>query len=115
MAGTAYKNGKLAAPAADVTTYGTVYNTGAATTAVISSITICNTSASNVLYRIGITSGSAGTPAVASGQFIAYDATVAANDTISISIGIALGNSEYLRCSAASTAINFIANVAEMS
>lgn len=112
---TTYKNGKLAAPAADVTSYGTVYNTGASVTAVISSIIVCNTSASNVLYRIGIDVGAAGTPLAANGEFIAYDATIAANDTVSLSLGLTLGANEYIRCSAASTAINFIACVAEIS
>ena len=111
---TAYKTQFLAAPAADVTSYGTLYNTGAATTAVLSSLIICNTSASSVLFRIGMDTA-AGTPLAANGEFIAYDATVAANDTVIMDIGLTMGNSLYLRCSAASTAINFIASIAEIS
>jgi hypothetical protein len=111
---TAYMTKFLAAPAADVTTFGTLYSTDGTHTAVISSLIICNTSASNVLFRIGIMA-TAGTPAVASGQFVAYDATVAANDTITMDIGLTVGNTLFLRCSAASTAVNFIASVAEIS
>lgn len=110
---TAYKNGQIAAPAADVTTYATLYTSGS-NTAVISSIVVCNTSASNVLFRIGLM-GSAGTPAVASGQFLAYDSTVAANDTVTLTIGLSMSASQFLRVSAGSTAINFTAAVAEVS
>jgi hypothetical protein len=111
---TAYMTKFLAAPAADVTTYGTLYSTDGTHTAVISSLVICNTSASNVLFRIGMDTV-AGTPLVANGEFIAYDATVAANDTITMDIGLTVGNTLFLRCSAASTAVNFIASVAEIS
>jgi len=110
----AYMTKFLAAPAADVTTYGTLYNTGASTTAVISSVIICNTSAVPVVFRIGMDT-TAGTPAVANGEFIAYDWSIGANDTIIMEIGLTVGNTLYLRCSAASTAINFIASVAEVS
>ena len=111
---TAYKNGQIAAPAADVTTYATLYTTPSPKTAVISTIVVCNTSASNVLFRIGLM-GTAGTPAVASGQFLAYDSTVAANDTITLTIGLSMSTGQFLRVSAGSTAINFTAAVAEVS
>jgi hypothetical protein len=111
---TAYKNGQVAAPAADVTSYATLYTTTSPKTAVISTIVVCNTSASNVLFRIGLM-GSAGTPAVASGQFIAYDATVAANDTLTLTIGLSMSATQFLRVSAGSTAVNFTAAVAEVS
>lgn len=109
----AYKNTNVAAPAASVSTYATLYSTGASTTAVISSIIICNTSASNVLYRIGLDT-IAGTPDIALGEFIAYDATVAANDTICMTIGLAMGNTQHIRVSAGSTTINFTASISEM-
>jgi hypothetical protein len=111
---TAYMTKFLAAPAADVTTYGTLYSTDGTHTAVISSLLVCNTSAVDVVFRIGMAT-TATTPAVASGQFIAYDITVPANDTLPVAIGLTVGNTLFLRCSAASTAINFIASVAEIS
>ena len=54
-----YKSAQLQGTAS-VSTYGTLYSTGASTSAVISSIVVCNTSASAVTYRIGLM-GSAGT------------------------------------------------------
>lgn len=113
---TVYKNAMVAAPAADVTTYATLYetDTGASKTAVISTITVCNTSTSNVLFRIGL-DATAGTPLVANGEFIAYDATVAANDTITLSIGLTMNDAQWLRVSAGSTAVNFVASIAEIT
>jgi hypothetical protein len=110
---TTYKSAQVAAAAADVTTYATLY-TSTGTQAIVSTITVCNTSASNVLYRIGLM-GTAGTPAVASGQFMAYDATIAGNDTVTIGLGQSMDSGEFIRVSAASTAINFTASVAEVA
>lgn len=111
---TAYKNAQVAAPANSTSTYATLYNTTGSNTAVISTILFCNTSASPVNVRVGIM-GSAGTPTVASGQFIAYDVTIAANDTLSWTGGFSVGNNQYIRVSADSTAMNFFASIAEIT
>lgn len=95
-----------------VGTYSTLYNTGASTTAVVSTISICNTSSSARTYRIGVT-GSAGTPGA--GEWIVYDASVAGNDTTFLSIGLALGNTEYIRVSSSATDVAFSASVSEIS
>jgi hypothetical protein len=90
------------------------YNTTGSVTAIISSIAICNTGATNRLVRVGF-AASATSPSAASGQFIAYDVTVEANDTIFIGEGVVMGNTEYLRWSSDSTDINFSASIAEIS
>jgi len=95
-------------------TYATLYNTGASTTAVISSIVVTNTAATAAIYRIAIM-GSAGTPAVANGEFIVYDATVQANDTIALTLGITLGNTKYIRVSSSANTVCFNAFVSEIS
>ena len=60
---TTYKNAQLQGTAS-VSTYGTLYNTGASTTAVISSLLVANTAASSATYRIAVMA-TAGTPAAA--------------------------------------------------
>lgn len=93
-------------------TYTTLYNTGASTTAVISTIAITNTAATTATYRIGIM-GSAGTPAAA--NWLIYDATVPGNDTVFITAGIALGNTQYIRVSSSANTVTFSAYVSEIS
>lgn len=114
MATTTYKNAQVAAAASDTATYATLYTVPAATTGVISTITACNTSSSPVLVRMGVMA-SAGTPAVASGQFVWYDATVAANDTLAWTVGMVMTAGQYLRVSGSSTALNFMASLSEMA
>ena len=108
---TTYKNAQLQGTAA-VTTYGTLYSTGGATTAVISSILITNTAASSATYRIGIMA-TAGTPAAA--EWLVYGSTVAANDTTCLTLGITLGNTQYIRVSSSANTVTFSAYISEVS
>ena len=114
MATYTYKNSRVAAPAADVTSYATLLTCPTATQQVISSIRVTNTSASNVLVRYAVMN-SAGTPTVASGDFLAYDVTAWANDSISDTNGFVLTAGQYLRVSAASTGINFFVSYMEIA
>lgn len=108
-----YKNAQVQGTAS-TGTYATLYNTGASTTAVISSILVTNTASTAALYRIGIM-GSAGTPAIASGEWITYDATVQANDTVALTLGITLGNTKFIRVSSSANTVCFNAFVSEIS
>lgn len=105
-----YKNTKVLGTSG-LTTYTTLYNTTASTTAVISTIAVCNRSANNKQYRIGI-DDSAGTPAT--NEFIAFDATVAANDTSFITVGVCLSNNQYIRVSSTDNTVTFSAFVSEI-
>ena len=108
---TTYKNAQLQGTAA-VGTYGTLYSTGGATTAVISSILVTNTAASSATYRIAIM-GSAGTPAAA--NWLVYDASVAANDTICMTLGITIGNTQFIRVSSSATTVTFSGYISEIT
>lgn len=108
---TTYKNAQLQGTAS-TSTYGTLYNTGASTTAVLSTLVICNTAASTATYRIGIMT-TAGTPAAE--NWVAYDATVGANDTVFIGAGIALSNTQYIRVSSSANTVTFSAYISEIS
>lgn len=93
-------------------TYATLYNTGASTEAVISSILICNTSGSNVTFRIGLDE-TEGTPG--SSEWLVYDSTVSGNETLCLTLGVCLQNSRYIRVSSSSTSLTFSAFVSEIS
>ena len=108
---TAY-SGPQVAGTASTATYSTLYSTGASTTAVISAIIVCNEATSPVTVRIGI-AGSATTPA--SGSFLAYDAVVAANDTLVLNLPLSLGNTKFIRVSSSAVTCSFTAAVAEIS
>lgn len=108
---TTYKNAQIQGTAS-TGTYTTLYNTGASTTAVISTILVTNQSASTITYRIGLDT-TAGTPGAS--EWLVYDATVAGNDTIALTLGVTLGNTQYIRVSSSSASCNFTAFISEIS
>ena len=97
---------------ASVSTYATLYETAAATSAVISTIMICNTAATSATYRVAVM-GSAGTPLA--GNWIVYDSVVFPNDTLGLSFGLAMGNDKFMRVSSSADTVTFSASVAEIS
>lgn len=108
---TAYMD-KQVVGTASTATYSTLYSTGAATTAVVSDIIICNEAASSVMVRVGL-AASATTPA--SGAFILYDRVIPANDTLILNLPVALGNTKFIRVSSSAVTVSFTAAVAEIS
>ena len=109
-----YKNARVASAAADTSNYVTLYTCPANTTAVISCIRVTNTNAANVLFRYAVM-GSAGTPSISNGDFLAYDSTAWGNDSFSEVSGITLTAGQFLRVSAGATGVNFFLSVAEYS
>ncbi|NDB36011.1 MAG: hypothetical protein EB023_11870, partial [Flavobacteriia bacterium] len=80
-----YKVVAQSAPAA--TTNTDVLTVGAGKSVVASTITICNRGATDAQYRIAVRSGGA---TLANQHYIAFNTTVAANDTIALTIGMTL-------------------------
>jgi len=95
-----------------LTTYATLYSTPASTQAVISTIAICNTSASPAIYRIGLDTEE-GTPG--SSEWIVYDTPLPSNDTVFLTVGMTLGENQYIRVSSSSNTVTFSAFVSEIS
>lgn len=108
---TTYKNAQLQG-GANITTYGTLYNTSASATAVLSSILVTNTTSTARTYRIGIM-GSAGTPSAS--NWLAYDVQVAGSDTTALTLGIVLGNSQFVRVSSSADTVTFSAYISEIT
>jgi hypothetical protein len=108
---TAYKYSQVQGTAS-TGTYATLYTTPSATQAVISSIVICNQASSDVTVRIGLTT-SAGTPTAA--QFLVYDAVIAGNDTIALTLGVTMDASKFLRISSSANTCSFSAYLSEIT
>lgn len=91
------------APAANTTS--NVYTVPAATQAVVSSIVIVNrNSTANCTYRVAAQQAGA---ALANQHYIAYDAPIAALDTVALSLGVTLGNTDVISVYSANANISF--------
>jgi hypothetical protein len=69
------------------TTFETLYTVPASTSAVISSLNICNRTSGAKTVRIAVRKAGA---VLAANQYLAYDFTIAANDAVALSLGITL-------------------------
>lgn len=108
---TAYKYSQVQGTAG-TSTYETLYTTPSATEAVVSTIVICNQASSGVTFRIGLDT-TAGTPGAS--EFLVYDATLAGNDTVALTLGITMDAGKFLRVSSSANTCSFSAFVAEIS
>lgn len=99
---TTYKVLGQSAPSA--TTNTDVYTVPSATEAVISTITIANRDASAATYRIAIRPDGA---TIANQHYIAYGASVPANDTIALTLGITANAADVITVYASSANLSF--------
>lgn len=107
----AYKSAQVAGTAA-ASTYSTLYFTDTGKTAVVSTLGVCNTASTAATVRIGM-ANAAGTPAA--NEWLVYDRSVPANDTLLLTIGLAMQTGEYLRISSSASTCAFFASVSEIS
>lgn len=89
-------------PAAQVL-YGPV---PASTSAVVSTIVICNQAAASATYRLAY---SAGTTYASTNDYIVFGATIGANDSVMLTLGITLATTTYLLVSASAATVSAIA------
>lgn len=94
----------LAQSAPSATTNTDVYTVGAGKSAIISTITICNRSASAATYRIALRPDGA---AIANSHYIAYDVALAANDTTALTLGITCDASDVVTVYASTADLTF--------
>jgi hypothetical protein len=86
---TSYKTLGQSAPAA--TTNTDLYTVPAATSAVVSTLVIANRAATAATFRVAVRPAGA---TIANQHYIAYDSTVAANDSIALTLGISLATTD---------------------
>jgi hypothetical protein len=109
---TAYK--VLGRKASAATTMEELYAVPSATSAVVSTITICNRTATSRTYRIAIKPTTGTT--LADEHYIAYDVPIAANDTTALTLGITLSAANSIQVYAsAGSALTFQAFGSEVS
>jgi glucose-6-phosphate dehydrogenase assembly protein OpcA len=89
-------------PSANINT--DLYTVPSATSAVCSTIVICNQAASAATFRIAVRpSGNA----IATSQYISYDSNLNANDSITMTIGITLAATDVITVRANTTTVSF--------
>lgn len=107
---TAYKVLGQSAPSA--TTATSLYTVPSSTEAVISTIVVANRSASDATYRIAIRPNGA---VLANQHYIAYDVTVGASDSTTITLGITMDAADVLEVYASTADLSFNAFGSEIT
>lgn len=82
----------------------TLYTVPAATSTVVSTLSIANRGAATATYRVAIRPAGA---AIANTHYIAYDSTIAANDGILLTIGMTLAATDVVSVLASSADLTF--------
>jgi hypothetical protein len=78
-------------PAADTLT--TAYTVPGTTQTVVSTITVCNLGPTSTSYRIAVRPDG---EAIANKHYIAYDASIAPQDTQTLTLGLTLGDTDII-------------------
>jgi len=107
---TTYKVLGQSAPSA--TTATTLYTVGAGKSTVVSTIAVCNRAATSATYRVAIRPAGA---TLANEHYIAYDSTLAANDSTMITIGVTLAATDVITVYASTANTSFSAFGSEIS
>jgi hypothetical protein len=112
---TVYKQLGAAAGSGTITTAAQLYaaSATASTSTIISSIVICNTSSSAATYSIGVNTATA---TFAAGRYVVFQATIAGNDTVALTLGLVLDpTNRFLNVSSSTASVNFSAYGVENS
>jgi len=107
---TAYKVLGQVAPSA--TTATTLYTVPSATSTVVSTISICNQAGTSGTYRIAVRPAGATLEAK---HYLVYGATVAASDSVLLTLGVTLATTDVLTVYASSANMSFSAFGSEIS
>jgi hypothetical protein len=88
------------------TTATTLYTVPSATSAVISTIVICNQAAAAATYRISVRQAGAAQTAA---MYVAYDVAIAANDSTALTLGITLATTDVITVYGSTATLSFAA------
>jgi hypothetical protein len=105
-------NYKILAQAASATADTAFYTVPALTEAVVSTLTVCNRGTASATYRINTRKDGTAT---ATANYLAFDATIAGNDTVALTLGITLDASDQISLMASNTNLTFQAFGAEIT
>jgi glucose-6-phosphate dehydrogenase assembly protein OpcA len=94
------------------TTATTLYTVPASTSAVVSTINVCNQSSSSTTFRIAVRPVGA---ALVAAHYLAYDTALAANDSIALTLGISLATTDVITVYAGNANLSFHAYGTEIT
>ena len=94
------------------TTATTLYTVPAATQSIVSTITVCNQTATAGTYRIAVRVAGA---ALAANQYLAYDVSLPGNATDTLTLGVTLGATDVITVYASAATFSFNAFGSELS
>lgn len=95
------------------TTETVLYTAPALTSAVVSTVTICNQASSAATYRIAVRPAADGSTTAK--HWIVYGATVGASDTTALTLGLTLGAGDTLRVYGSTANLSFSAFGSEIA
>lgn len=94
------------------TTATTLYTVPSATQAIVSTIVVANLTTTAATFRIAVRVAGA---SLASSQYVAYDITVGASDSTTITLGLTLGAADVITVYASTANVTFSAFGSEIS
>lgn len=94
------------------TTLVSLYTVPSATQAIASTLTICNLAATAATYRVAVRPAGA---SIANQHYLAYDATVGANDTVVLTLGLTAGATDVVSVYASTENVAFALYGVEIS
>lgn len=89
---------------ANATTLQTAYTVPASTSAVISTLTVCNRGTTAASFRIAIRPGGA---AIDNKHYIVYDGAIAANDMLAFTLGLTLAATDVVSVYSSTTNLTY--------
>ena len=99
---TVYKVLGQSTPSANTVT--TIYTVPSANSAVVSTMAICNQSGANANIGIAVCPGNT---SVTTSQYIVNGATIVANDTVFLTLGVTLATTDTIRVSSTAANVSF--------
>ena len=94
------------------TTATTLYTVPSVTQTVVSTITVCNQAATAATYRIAVRVNGA---TLAATQYVAYDVSLPANATDTLTLGLTLGAADVITVYASTATMSFSAFGSEIA
>ena len=94
------------------TTATTLYTVPAATSAIVSTIVVCNQATTAATYRIAVRINGA---ALTAAQYIAYDVSLPANASDTLTLGVTLGAADVITIYSSTATMSFAAFGSEIA
>lgn len=86
------------------TSLTTLYTVPAATSAVVSTLMVCNQAGTSATFRVAVRPAGA---SITAQQYLSYDTAIPANDSIALTLGITLATTDVVSVYASTTTLSF--------